>query len=318
MRAPTVTQIQQSTIDWLLQPSNAPVRALTLQGALGRRARDPELVEARAAIMKSPWVRRLMKQQHPDGWWVNPKNCYQPRGIATVWHLQLLAELGVSGTDPRIARACDRFLMQNGMPDGGFACGVHRARYSEECLTGHMLYTLLALGRGNEPTSHAARDWLLERQLPDGGWNCRPGQSHSSFISTLGAMKAFALMPDERCKVALEQAVEFLLSHRVYFSHTTGKPVKKFWPPRIQFPAHYAYDLLHPLRTLTLAGAKSDPRLDDALNLLEARADSKARWQVDLTPSLMRVEAPNRPSKWATASALNVLRHFKRIDPIAA
>lgn len=306
-------EVPQATIDWLLQPSNPSVRAMTLRHVLGRPARDPEVVEARAAIMKSPWVRRLMRDQHPDGWWVNPKNCYQPRGQATVWHLQLLAELGALGSDPRIARACDRFLMQNAMPDGGFSCAVHKKRYSEECLTGHMLYTLVAFGRGDEPTSRAARDWLLDRQLPDGGWNCRPGQTHSSFISTLGAVKALALMSSRQHEAPLTRAVEFLLAHRVFFSHTTGKPVKKFWPPSIIFPVHYWYDLLHPLRTLSIAGAEADARLGDPLDLLEGRADGRARWRVDLAPRAMLVEAPGRPGKWVTASALGVLRHFGRL-----
>ena len=158
----------------------------------------------------------------------------------------------------------------------------------------------------------AARDWLLDRQLPDGGWNCRPRQSHSSFISTLGAMKALAFMPGKESAAALERAVEFLMAHRVFFSHTTGKPVRQFWPPLIQFPAHYAYDLLHPLRTLALARAPRDPRLDEALDLLVQRADAKARWRVDVVPQAMQVEAPGRISKWATASALGVLRHFGR------
>jgi hypothetical protein len=307
-----VVNVPSATIDWLLEPANACVRAMTLRDVLGRREDDPELVAAGDAIVSSAWVRRLMRDQHEDGWWVNPKNCYQPRGTATVWHLQVLAELGVPGTDPRIARACDRFLEQNGMPDGGFACGVHRTRYSEECLTGHMLYTLVAFGRGKNARSRAARDWLLERQLPDGGWNCRPNQSHSSFISTLGAVKALAIMPGRTHRVALKRSIEFLLAHRLFFSCTTGKPVKGFWPPSIQFPAHYSHDLLQPLRTVAIAGAKPGPRLDDALDLLEARADPRSRWRIDVVPT-MRIEAPARPSKWATASALGVLRTFGRL-----
>lgn len=311
-----MTKVAPSTIDWLLQPSNPSIRALTLDRLLNRPPEDAALLETRTAIMKSPWIRKLMQGQHPDGWWVNPKNCYQPRGSATVWHLQLLAELGADGTDPRIRRACDRFLSQNGMPDGGFACGVHRKRYSEECLTGHMLHTLAAFGYANEPRSLAARDWLLDRQLPDGGWNCRPNQSHSSFISTLGAMKAFALMSGRPTKGALGRAVEFLLQHRIFFSHSTGRPIKKFWPPVIQFPAHYAYDLLHPLRTLTIAGTKKDARLDEALDLLGALPNRSGRWRLDRAPSAMRVEAPGRPSKWATAWALAILQHFGRLEPM--
>lgn len=230
-----------------------------------------------------------------------------------MWHLQVLAELDAPGDDPRIGRACDRFLAQNGMPDGGFACGVHRKRYSEECLTGHMLYTLVVFGRGAHPAARAARDWLLARQHADGGWNCQPERAHSSFISTLGAMKALALMPGKRNEEAAKRAVRFLIAHRLFFSHTTGKPVRGFWPPAIQFPAHYAYDLLHPLRALTLARARPDPRLSDALDLLEEGADERVRWRIDVAPPAMRLEAPGRPSKWATAWSLAVLRQLGRL-----
>jgi hypothetical protein len=312
----TLGDVPTATIDWLLHPSNPIVRAVTLERVLGRPSDDPDVLDARRGIGASLWVRRLMHDQHADGWWVNPKNCYQPRGLATVWYLQLLAELGAPGDDPRIIRSCDRFLEQNGMPDGGFACGVHRKRYSEECLTGHMLYTLVLFGRGREPRTLAARDWLLDRQLPDGGWNCTPGRSHSSFVSSLGAMKALAVMPQKANRAPLRRAVEFVLAHRVFFSHTTGKPVRGFWPASIQFPAHYAYDLLHPLRTLTLAAARNDGRLDTALDHLEQRADPKMRWRIDGTPT-MHVETPGRSSKWATAWALAVLRHFERLPSVA-
>lgn len=307
-------RVQRATFEWLLQPSNPSVRSLTLQRVAGRSPDDPDVLQARATIMTSPWGETLMRGQHPDGWWVNPKNCYQPRGEATVWRLQVLAELGAPGDDPRIVRACDRFLDQNGMADGGFSCGVHATRYSEECLTGHMTYTLVAFGRGREARVRAARDWLLERQLSDGGWNCRPNQSHSSFISTLGAVKALAVMPGSGNKRALARSIEFILAHRVFFSHTTGKPVRQFWPPRTVFPVHYGYDLLHPLRALMLAGAGRDARVDEALDLLEGRAGRTGRWRLDAAPRAMRIEAPGRQSKWVTASALAVLRHFGRIE----
>jgi hypothetical protein len=130
-------------------------------------------------------------------------------------------------------------------------------------------------------------------------------------------MKALAVMSQNRDRAVLGRAVEFLLAHRLFFSHTTGKPVRRFWPAPIQFPAHYAHDLLHPLRALTLAGAPDDERLTDALDLLVARADTKLRWRIDETPT-MRVEPLGRPSKWATAWALAVLEHFGRLAPVAA
>jgi hypothetical protein len=305
--------VHPATLDWILEPLNPSVRLIALRHLFRRPNTDADVRETQARVMRSPWVTKLMRSQHADGWWVNPKNCYHPRGSATVWHLQLLAELGVRGGDPRIDRACERFLLQNGMPDGGFACGVHPKRYSEECLTGHMLYTLIVFGRAKDPRTVAARAWVLDRQLPDGGWNCRPNQSHSSFVSSLGAVKALAASGKRANAEPLKRAVDFLVDHRLFFSHTTGKPIRAFWPAPIQFPAHYRHDLLHALRALVLARATFDPRLDAALDALEERADSRGRWRIDVAPAL-RVEPEGRPSKWVTAWALSVLRHFGRLS----
>lgn len=302
--------VPQSVVDWVLEPANPSIRLIGLQHLQGRSPRGQEARAARAAVAGSRWAAGLLARQHPEGWWVNPKNCYQPRGLATVWHLQVLAELGMPGDDPRVVRACDRFVNQNGMADGGFSCGVHARRYSEECLTGHMLYTLVAFGR-DDAVVEGARDWLLARQLPDGGWNCRPGQSHSSFISTIGALKALAILPGDKHAAALQRSIEFVLDHGVFFSHTTGKPVKNFWPPVSQFPAHYAHDLLHALRGLVLARTPPDDRLDRALGLVAGRGDSRGRWMLDVAP--WPLERAGRPSKWTTVWSLAILRHFRRL-----
>lgn len=323
-------QASESTLAWLLDRRNPCVRAAALRELLGRAEDDPELAAARGAVPSSAWVRRIMRGQHRDGFWINPNNCYLPKFTATVWRLQVLAELGVPGDDPGIRRACERFLWQNSMPDGGFTCGsaAHRRRFSEECVTGHMLFTLERFGLAAEPRVAAAHRWLLGRQRDDGGWNCdhRPQARHSSFVSTLAALKGLAARPSRRPRDAREataRSVEFLLAHRLFRSHRTGEPVKRFWPPRLTLPSHYAYDLLQPLRVLALAGAGVDHRMEEALELLERKADARGRWPVERVPlpasgdlaHAIRIEPEGRPSRWLTLTALTVLRRFGRVSP---
>jgi hypothetical protein len=324
-----VIELEVATLRWLLEPANPSVRAVTLRGVLGRPEGDAELTAARKTIPSSPWVTRLMRVQHREGYWANPKSCYLPKFTATVWHLQLLAELEMPRGDERVERACVRFLDQNTMPDGGFTCGSpsNRRRFSEECITGHMVATLRWFGLGNERKVADAMSWLLGRQRSDGGWNCdrRAGVRHSSFVSTLGAMKALASVPAPRRspaqRIALERAAEFLLVHRLFRSHRTGKPVRRFWPPKLAFPAHYSYDLLQAPRILARTGVWADSRLAEALDLLESKRDGRGRWHVDLVPAppndaarAIHLERGGSASKWITAHALATLRRFGRVE----
>lgn len=321
--------VPAATIVWLLEPADPPVRYLALRQLLHRSARDPDVVAARKAIPSARSIERLMRGQAREGYWVNPDNCYLPKLNATVWRLQLLAELGMPAEDPRIQRACDRFLGQNTMPDGGFTCSsrANRKRYSEECVTGHMVYTLRRLGRGPDPLVRVATRWIIDHQRDDGGWNCdhRPDSRHSSFLSTLAAMKALAAVPererDGRHRRAIARAIDFLLAHRLFWSHRDPQRLAQGRRPfRLRFPAHYAYDLLQAPRVLAMLNVGPDPRLDQALSLLEQKRDEHWRWRVDTIPlppsgnlrGALRVDPEGRPSKWLTLHAITVLAHFRR------
>lgn len=321
-------EVQSKTIQWLLEKKNPSIRYLTLRHLLGHKDDHPEVIKARKAIPRDPWVRKLMKKQHREGYWANPKSSWFFKFGATVWHLQVLAELDMPGDDPRIRRASERFLTQHAMKDGGFSCGRYSRRFSEECVTGHMSYALLRFDYEDDQRVKAASEWLLAHQLPDGGWNCEHGPDvrHSSFVSALAALKGLSAVPrarrDRRHKRAIERGVEFLLLHQLFWSDRTGKPVMGGSPLRLRFPAHHAYDLLSAPRVLYLLGVSRDPRLDKALDLLEAKADGDGRWRVDRVPGskkrtkslIMRIEPEKRPSKWLTVNALIVLKHFGRIN----
>lgn len=316
-----------SSLAWLLDPRDAPSRYLTLRELSRLPERDPRVAAARRAIPSSPWVRRVLRGQRREGYSVNAKNCYLPKLNATVWRLQLLAELGMSGEDVRVRRACERFLWQNTMPDGGFTCGSpeHRRRFSEECVAGHMTFTLLRLGYARHPKVRAAVRWLLAHQRPDGGWNCdhRPTARHSSFLSTLAALKGLSAASRQTPEIrrAVARGVYFLLAHELFWSHRRPERLAIGTRPfALRFPAHYAYDLLQAPRVLALLGHRDGRRIARALDLLEARADARGRWKLDrvpLPPSgnpayALRVEREGRPSKWLTLHALAVLRRFGR------
>ena len=76
-------------LPWLLapDPANPGVRYFALRDLLGRAEDDPEVREARAAIMATGPVPAILSAQHPDGYWVKPGSGYSPKYRGAVWQI---------------------------------------------------------------------------------------------------------------------------------------------------------------------------------------------------------------------------------------
>ena len=70
---------------------------------------------------------------------------------------------------------------------------------------------------------------------------------------------------------------EFLLVHRLFRSHRTGKIVKPEML-RFVFPPRWHYDVLRGLDHFQDAAAPRDPRLADAIAVVEQRRQEDGRW----------------------------------------
>ena len=107
--------------EWLLQDNNPSVRYLTLTDILERGRNDPEVKRARADIMRTGVVPRILGKQ-TDGRWNGPGRFYRDKYKGTAWQLIMLAELEADGRDRRIRAAGDYILGCSQDPEsGGFA-----------------------------------------------------------------------------------------------------------------------------------------------------------------------------------------------------
>jgi hypothetical protein len=129
-----------------------------------------------------------------------------------------------------------------------------------------------------DPRLDTLAESLVEAQWPDGGWNCDRHREcvHSSFHESWGPI--FGLARYGGAEDAVARGAEFLLQHRVVFSHRTGEPAHPMFL-KLRFPAYWHYDLLTGLRTLEAADALGDPRAADALDLVESKRLSDGTWR---------------------------------------
>ncbi|MCK5560804.1 MAG: nitrogen fixation protein NifH, partial [Thermoplasmata archaeon] len=116
------TYLNADPIDWLLEEDNPSVRYFTLKDIMGKSQRNSEVQEAKASIMQTGVVPRILAKQRKGGNWDDTKKFYTGKYKSTVWSLIILAELGADGGDKRIKNACEFILeWSQDRQSGGFA-----------------------------------------------------------------------------------------------------------------------------------------------------------------------------------------------------
>jgi hypothetical protein len=281
---------------------------------------------SRRAVATKGWGARLLAKQRPDGHW--GVAVYQPKWTCTTYTMQLLWQLGLEPGHPRALAACARYLEEGIGDDGGINFWRPRRAISETCVSGMILGQLAYFGC-DDPRVDDLVAYLLDAQMPDGGWNCqRPhGATHASFHTTLSALEGLReyargarTLARARARAiarASARGREFLLAHHLYRSHRTGRIVATELT-RFHFPPQWRYDVLRALDYFQSVSAPRDPRLDDPIALLESRADRTGRWPLARPyPGAQHflLEPTGSPSRPNTLRALRVLRWWHAATP---
>ena len=96
---PWTAVLESSPVDWLLEPENPAVRAMTLERLFGCGIDDDDVVAARSRAMTVDPIAGILEAQDERGWWVKPGPGYSPKYTGTVWNLIFLAQLGADPAD---------------------------------------------------------------------------------------------------------------------------------------------------------------------------------------------------------------------------
>jgi len=283
---------------------------------LGRK--EPLVQKAMKSIGQTGWAANLLGYQLSDGHWVTPgtsaEELYIPKYIVTNWLAIVLADLGMTRSDPRIRRTAEMIIKNWGEK-------VLTRRGAELCVTGNAARTLIQFGYLDHPLVQKCIAWLVRTQKSDGGWHCF--RSRSGTLDCWEGLAAMAEIPekarDGHVRRSIERGAEFYLRHHLMDEGSVR------YPPwfRIHYPNHYYYDLLVGLRILTRLGYGADPRLAPALRWLRRRQGRDGTWALDAAhPDLdekhggyvfrhlvfpMLLEPLDLPSQWATVEALSIL-----------
>ncbi len=304
------------TLAWLLDGDPA-IRWQTLRDLVGAGASTVE--RERRKVAREGWGARLLSEQDPEGTWAGGRSSdgglYSPKWISTTYTMLLLRDLGLPASNRQARRACPLLLDGGLQRDGGVNYGW-RGR-SETCITG-MVLSILGHFEHQDERLDTLADYLLEQQMPDGGWNCQRdlGATHSSVHTTISVLEGLRLyeLHRGRRRHALRAAQcagrEFLLAHRLFRSHRTGEVIKPILL-RFSFPPRWHYDVLRALDHFRAVGAPRDPRLAEAIGLVRAKRRPDGRWNLENRyrgKTWFELERLGAPSRWNTLRALRVLK----------
>jgi hypothetical protein len=304
-------------VDWLLCSDEPGIRMQTRRDLLGQDASEDQ-----ALVMDGAMVKALLDGQQPNGgfganWYSKWKGAH--------WRLVSLVELGVPPGEPSCLAAYETILSSltghSHRANVPLLEGRYRRCGSQE---GNALAVAVRLGLAADSRVQLLAESLVAWQWPDGGWNCdrNPQATHSSFyesITPLWGLAEFArATADPAAGNALRRAASFVLDHKVYRSHRTGRVVDKRWLG-LHWPPYYGYTCLWGLLVLARAGALPDPRADDAIALIRGRQLQSGAWPVDgpygwRSPPMRRPERDpagwpqSGPSEMLTLNALRALR----------
>jgi hypothetical protein len=296
-------------MDWLL----AGDPAIRWQVHLHLLDSGPRVVKAeRARVAGEGWGRRLLELQSPNGRWAADRGparyrgLYIPKWTSTTYTLQLLARLGLPAENAAAQRGC-RALVEGAewFPSGGLGFFASR-RIAEPCVSSMVLQVLEAFD-GDAGARARLRRFLVETQLPDGGWNCDEASRRGSFHTTTMALEAL------RNGRAAESAREFLLDHRLYRSKRTGRPVRPSFE-RLRWPVGWEADVLRQLEVFVDVDAPRDARLEDAIALIDRRRRADGRWRASPPQAgalHFALEESGAPSRWVTLKCLKILRWWR-------
>src|SRR5206468_3781970 len=132
-------------------------------------------------------------------------------------------------------------------------------------------------------------------------------------ISVLEGLRLYELRRRTRAQevqAAQRRAREFLMVHRLFRSHRTGEVIKPIFLS-FSFPPRWHYDILRALDYFQAVNAPRDPRLADAIDIVQSSQRADGRWSLQHShrgKTYFALERLGAPSRGNTLRALRVLK----------
>lgn len=308
-----MVETKSQMIEWLLS-GDVSIGYQTQRDLLG--ATHEELASLQLKIASEGWGKMFMDRRDPvTGQWGN--GIYSPKWISTHYTLLDLHNMEIPPADTRYKES-SRLLLDQMWYNKGL---VRKNRYQDMCIAG-MLLSICCHTQIQSESIMEIIDYILCKQYPDGGWNCRweHGDKHSSYHTTISILEGLRdyekegyTYRTEEIKEAVPKAWEFILKKRLFRSVTTGKIIHKDLL-MLSYPCRWYYDILRCMDYFQSVKVPYDSRMEEALDIIVSKQRNNNGWTAQHKhPGLVHfdMEMTGKPSRWNTLRVLRVLRQYR-------
>jgi hypothetical protein len=311
------TEFQDNNIIRWLMNGDPSIRWQVVKDLLDQPVKVADI--ERCKISEVGWGKKLLSKQDKNEMWSG--SLYHHKWISTTYTMLLLKSFGLSPNNSKVKKACKILLDKGFYSDGGINY-FSSLNHSETCVTG-MILSLVSYFQYVDQRIFNLAEFLLKQQMADGGWNCQSfrGAKHSSFHTTISVLEGlrefekFNIKKTSRIRRSQLAGIEFLLNHRLFRSHRTGK-IFDSRMTRFSFPPRWRYDVLRVLDYFQEANIPYDERMKDALELVLKRKCKDGKWFLQSRhpgKTYFEMEQVGKPSRWNTLRALRVLKKYNVI-----
>jgi hypothetical protein len=346
--ARTIERVPEATIEWLTEPNNPAVAALTRSTLLGETDSD-EVRELWGKRNQYAPVARILRAQHSNGAWAPERKDYK-KYEGSLWQIHFLGELYADGDDPRVRKGAD-YAFSRQLDNGLWSCNGTGCA-SIPCLTANVGRALARLGYADDERVISALKAIADMTREQGYVGCPSGVAHTlngychmavpkillflsevpreswpdgadwllnECVSIMREREVLRSLPRESeafqatiweapASKRAEAREQFIAEHPDL--HYTDKPE---WL-RFGYPQSHDSDALEALNALAGVGEPRRPEYEPALCAVEVEADDQMRWRMrdSLNGKMLAdVERKLMPSKWLTLRALQALQHYE-------
>lgn len=317
---------------WLLESDEPWTRYRTLVDLAGRQEDDPQVRNAREAMVTHPQIRSLAEELATwPGYPLKRHNDAKHQ----INKFSTLADMGIRGADPGMPAVME-LVLSHQSEEGAFQILVNIPQAfggsgEDEwtwiaCDAPTTLYALLAMGLGGDQRVQRGVDHLVG-SVEDAGWLCKAAPELGKFkgpgrksdpcpIVNVYALKALAQVPDLIDSSAARSGAEMLLKHwedrkeKKYFLFGMGTDFIKLKYPFIW------YDVLHVLDVLSrFPWVLTDVRFREMVDVVKDQADDRGRYTASSMYTAWKgwsFADKKNPSPWLTFLVYRILDRIEQ------
>ncbi len=308
--------IPQSTIDWLLDSQTPSIRYFTYKNLLNRPDEEAMVRSTRTQITHAEYIKAIIAEQDPGGFWYNPKHYYGPKYRSSHWAMLLLTELGIPPETDAMQKGAD-FMLRRMEDDRNLYFSIGTYDNNDQsgfcCFWGNWLRYQIYCGKTDHPLVQQVIEIVCEDVQRKG--RCKYNDNLPCVWGVIRSLFGLALIPENRRSRKMQQAItrgtsfildEFKLEEANY--PNAGK-VHPLWF-KLNFPLFYQADILFTLRLLAELGMLQKSGSQKALEWLERKRRKDGIWRGS-SPYKSRthpfINGTDTPNHWVTLYALSVL-----------